>query len=72
MADLEDLGRQSITEMTTDESLELLRQLRLKRRTPAPRTTPTTRVSPKQQQVKISAAINPDQAAELLKLLKGR
>jgi hypothetical protein len=34
MADLNDLGYPSLTDMNQDEAIELLRQIRLKRRTP--------------------------------------
>jgi len=64
MADLESLGFPSITEMATDEALELLRQIRLSRRTPVKSTKTTTKkmAIPK---------VCDDQAAELLKLLQG-
>ncbi len=64
MADLDDLNYHSITEMQTDEAIELLRQIRLSRRIPVKKvrtikkklTTPT---------------VNSNQAAELLKILGG-
>jgi len=67
MADLEDLGFLSITEMANDEQLELLRQIRLARRTPIKqvKTTTTTKKIP-------TAAVTVDQAAELLKILGGK
>jgi hypothetical protein len=63
MSDLEDLGFTSITEMSNDEALETLRQIRLSRRVPIK----TTRVVRKVEKATVSA----DQAAELLKLLTG-
>lgn len=65
MADLEDLGFLSITEMSNDEQLELLRQVRLARRTPIKQVKTTTKKIP-------TAAVNADQAAELLKILGGK
>ena len=70
MADLESLNIKSITEMTTDEGLEHLRQIRLSRRTP----TKTKKVSKKTAAKKDHAtAINrmtPEEAAQLLSLLE--
>lgn len=66
MADLEDLGFLSITEMAHDEQLELLRQIRLARRTPVKqvKTTITKKIP--------TAAVSVDQANELLKILGGK
>jgi len=47
MANLDDLGFKSVTEMSNDEALELLRQIRLSRRTPVKRTKVTTRSTKK-------------------------
>ena len=66
MADLEDLGFLSITEMSNDEQLELLRQIRLGRRTPIKQTKTT---STKQKPV---ITVSSDQAAELLRILGGK
>lgn len=65
MADLDDLGYKSITEMTTDEALEMLRQIRLSRRTPVKTTRTTT--AKKKTQVIVSA----NDAAKLLSILTG-
>ena len=64
MADLNDLNHPSITEMQTDEAIELLRQIRLSRRVPVKkvRTIRKKLASPK---------VNSNQAAELLKILAG-
>ena len=62
MADLDDLGFTSISEMNNDEALETLRQIRLSRRVPV-----KTRTIRKVEKASVSA----DQAAELLKLLTG-
>lgn len=64
MANLEDLNHPSITEMQTDEAIELLRQIRLSRRVPVKkvRTIRKKLTAPK---------VNSNQAAELLKILAG-
>lgn len=70
MADLDDLGRPSITELSTDEQLELLRLIRLSRRTPTKPATNTIRktYTPKAIQ---SSSVSSNMAAELLKILTG-
>lgn len=67
MADLDDLGYKSITEMSLDEALELERQIRLSRRTP---TKPPKKITTKKAKAK-DLNITADQAAELLKLIGG-
>lgn len=64
MADLDSLKYQSITEMSNDEALELLRQVRLSRRVPV-KTVRTIKKTAK------APAVDSNQAAELLKLLTG-
>lgn len=61
MANLDDLGYKSISDMSADEALEHLRQIRLSRRVPI-KVTKTTKKPAK-------ANISADQAVELLKLL---
>jgi hypothetical protein len=63
MANLDDLDYTSISDMQTDEALELLRQIRLSRR------IPDKVVRKKASEKKQSTAVNADQAAELLKIL---
>lgn len=65
MADIEDLGYPSIADMQTDEALEMLRQIRLSRRTPTKSSKITTKRST------ASVKVSTDQAAELLKLIGG-
>lgn len=65
MADLDDLGFLSISDMQNDEALELLRQIRLSRRVPI-KTTKTIKKSTKPK-----VSVDADQAAQLLKLLTG-
>jgi hypothetical protein len=60
---LEDLNYTSISDMQTDEALELLRQIRLSRRIVKPSTRKSTKT------IKQSTKVNADQAAELLKIL---
>jgi|WetSurMetagenome_2_1015567.scaffolds.fasta_scaffold134531_2 hypothetical protein len=64
MSDLEDLGFTSISDMSTDEALELLRTIRLSRRVSVKEIKQSTKkpVAPK---------VSDDQASELLKLLLG-
>lgn len=65
MANLDDLGYTSITEMQTDEAIDLLRQIRLSRRTPVRKTKVTSKKS------KAAPKINSNQAAQLLEILTG-
>ncbi len=65
MATIKDLKIPSITDMSPDEAIEHLRQLRLQRRTPVKKKTTT-----KKKQAKVKK-MTKDQAAELLKLLGG-
>ena len=69
MADLESLGYKSVSEMSTDEALEVLRQIRLSRRIPdkPTRKNPKKKTSPKVNPNTMSAT----QVAELLKSLGG-
>jgi hypothetical protein len=67
MADLNDLDYPSLTDMNQDEAIELLRQIRLKRRTPEK----TTRTITKAKQPKVKETdLAPDLAASLLALLE--
>lgn len=67
MANLDNLNIASLTEMSNDEALEVLRQIRLSRRTPTkPPKSVTTR-----QAAKATPKVSDEQAAELLKLLMG-
>ncbi len=64
MADLESLEKKSISEMSPDEAIEHLRQIRLSRRIPVKkvkRSTPNVTA-------KKPAELNANQAAKLLKL----
>ena len=64
MASIEDLNHPSITEMQTDEAIELLRQIRLSRRIPVKKV----RIIRKKL---APPKVNSNQAAELLKILAG-
>jgi hypothetical protein len=70
MSDLDSLNYKSIIDMDTDEAIDTLRQIRLSRRVPEKKTK-TTKESTKVIRKKAEAAINPEMAAELLKLLGG-
>lgn len=66
MANLDDLTIPSITEMSTDEAIEMLRQVRLSRRIPVKKTKQITK-----KKSKAAPKVNSDQASELLKILTG-
>jgi len=70
MADLESLGYPSIIDMSNDEAIDALRQIRLSRRVPE-KPRKAAKETKKQTTSRVSAAINADTAAELLKLLGG-
>lgn len=70
MADLESLNYKSITEMSVDESLERIRQLRLSRRTPDKPRKPSKKLVKKAEKEEALGKLTPEQAAELLKLLE--
>ena len=65
MANLDDLDITSISNMSNDERLELLRQIRLSRRVPV-KTTKSVRKADKKKVI-----VNADEAAELLRILTG-
>jgi hypothetical protein len=68
MADLDSLGYPSIIDMSNDEAIDTLRQIRLSRRVPEKKAKAAK--ESKQQTVKrVSANVDPNMAAELLKLL---
>lgn len=68
MADLEDLGIKSILDMSQDEKIEHLRQIRLSRRVPVKsrKSSPT-----KKQKTTAVPKLSAQEAANLLKLLEG-
>ena len=66
MATLDDLNIPSLTDMSSDEAIEYLRQLRLSRRIPVKKTKSKTTTKKK-----AVPKISKDQAQELLKLLGG-
>jgi hypothetical protein len=67
MADLNDLGIPALTEMGQDEAIEHLRQIRLSRRIPSKKPKSVT----KKAKAKAVPKVTSQQAANLLKLLKG-
>ena len=69
MATLEDLNIPSITDMSADEAIEHLRQLRLSRRIPVKKQSTTT--TKKKAAAKTIPKVTKEQAEELLKLLGG-
>ena len=66
MANLDDLNYTSLSEMSVDEALELLRQIRLSRRIPVKKPRKTTS---KKKEKKLN--LSSEQAAKLLKILGG-
>ena len=68
MATLNDLNIPALTDMSSDEAIEYLRQLRLSRRIPVKKTKSKTTTKKKS---KVTPKINTKQAQELLKLLGG-
>jgi hypothetical protein len=68
MADLESLGYSSIIDMSNDEAIDTLRQIRLSRRIPDKKPK-TAKESTKQTTKRVVAAVDSSMAAELLKLL---
>lgn len=70
MANLDDLPIPSITNMTPDEAIEHLRQIRLARRTPAKMTASVARKKEAKASAKQPPKLSAEQAAEMLKLLE--
>jgi len=69
MATIEDLPNTPITDMTTDEAIEHLRQIRLSRRIPKKKQSKATVI--KKAKAKAVPKVSPEEAKELLKLLGG-
>lgn len=67
MADLEDLGYDSISNMTQDEAIEHLRQIRLSRRVPVAKPKKATTNKAKK---KAAPKVSKNQASNLLKQLE--
>lgn len=70
MANIDNLGITSISNMSTDEALELIRQIRLSRRIPVKKPTKKTTTTTRKR-VKAVPQVSADQANELLKILTG-
>jgi len=70
MSTLEDLPHQSIAEMSSDEAIEYLRQIRLSRRIKKTTTVSETTIK-KRSAAKAIPKVNAKEAEELLKLLGG-
>lgn len=63
MATIEDLDFKSLTDMSQDEAIEHLRQIRLSRR------TPVKKVSTKKAKAKAMPKLSPESAKKLLELI---
>lgn len=68
MTTIDDLDITSISKMSRDEAIELLRQIRLSRRTPK---ASSKKSSPRQKAASKKLALTPEQARELLEKLGG-
>jgi len=71
MSDLESLNYDSISDLSTDEALEVLRQIRLSRRVPLRKTKTTRKVTQKKVTNVDPTTMTAEQIAELLKTLGG-
>lgn len=69
MANLDSLDYKSILNMSDDEGIETLRQIRLSRRVSVRK--PKQQSKPKQQAKETKAKVDANLAAELLKILEG-
>jgi len=70
MANIDDLNYISISDMSADEGIELLRQIRLSRRIPVRKVS--TKVINKRANEKRASNISAEAATELLKILGGK
>lgn len=70
MADLESLKYLSIIDMSNDEAIDTLRQIRLSRRVPDKKPK-AAKETTKQTTKRVTGAVDSAMAAELLKLLGG-
>lgn len=68
MATIEDLDFTSIVDESTDEAIERLRQIRLSRRTPVKKVV-TKKSTAQVTRKKVTTALNPDMAQELLNII---
>lgn len=71
MANLEDLKYTSILDMSHDEAIDTLRQIRLSRRTPKKKSTTSNSTKLKAAEKRVINNIDANLAAELLKILGG-
>jgi len=70
MADIENLGYPSVSDMSSDEGIELLRQIRLSRRIPVKKNV--KKAIKKKADAKKIKNVDANLAAELLKILGGQ
>lgn len=68
MADLDSLGYKSIIDMSNDEAIDTLRQIRLSRRVPDKKVK-TVKETVKKVNKKVMESIDSDMATNLLKML---
>ena len=67
MATIENLGKNSMADLDNDEAIELLRQIRLSRRTAKPKKKSTSKKYTKDKKKELTAL----QAKKLLEILGG-
>ena len=74
MTTIEDLGYKSISDMTIDEAIEHLRQIRLSRRVPVKKVSSKRSSSKPKPKPKLKSTPNltPEQAKKLLDLIGGK
>ncbi len=71
MATIEDLDFKSLTEMSHDEAIEHIRQIRLSRRTPVTKPKKETKTAKATEARKVATKnLSPDLAKELLGMLE--
>lgn len=71
MAELEDLNYNSFIDMSVDEQIEHLRQIRLSRRTPSKKSKAKTATKTKAKSKTAEPKLTPDQAKKLLDMIGG-
>jgi len=69
MSTIEDLNIPALTDMSQDEAIEYLRQIRLSRRVPVKKQS--TQTIKKKRAAKAIPKVSASQAANLLKILEG-
>jgi len=61
----------SISDMSPDEAMELIKKVRLSRRTPPPKKATTKKAAPNVSVDTLVSGASPEQISELIKILEG-